>query len=196
MGKKNLSSFSALLLVVPGLAGAWAEGCHDEAGPHFRSNPLRHAAEDGAVSQKNVETAYGKLPLSFELNRGQTDAKVKFLSRGRGYTLFLTPNEAVLALRNSQGGEDAAAAGPQDEKTPNPKPQNPVTVLRMRLLGANSAPQVEGRHCRGRATTSSGAIRRNGVRMSLTTPASDTGRFTPALTSFTMATSDNWNTTS
>jgi hypothetical protein len=44
-----------------------------------------------------VET-YGKLPLSFEANQGQTDRQVKFLARGRGYTLFLTPTEAVLAL--------------------------------------------------------------------------------------------------
>src|SRR5208282_5423861 len=39
---------------------------------------------------------YGKLPLSFEGNQGQVDAGVKFLSRGRGYGLFLTSNEAVL----------------------------------------------------------------------------------------------------
>jgi hypothetical protein len=51
--------------------------------------------------------AYGKLPLSFEINQGQADSKVKFLSRGSGYSLFLTGNEAVLALRkgdsNSKG---------------------------------------------------------------------------------------------
>jgi hypothetical protein len=28
--------------------------------------------------------------MSFEANKGQTDEKVKFLSRGSGYTLFLT----------------------------------------------------------------------------------------------------------
>jgi hypothetical protein len=44
--------------------------------------------------------SYGRLPLSFETNRGQTDSQVKFLSRGSGYSLFLTGNEAVLALRN------------------------------------------------------------------------------------------------
>ncbi len=41
---------------------------------------------------------YGKLPLSFEANQGQTDGQVKFLSRGRGYSLFLTGDEAVLTL--------------------------------------------------------------------------------------------------
>ena len=43
-----------------------------------------------------VSEAYGKLPLSFEANQGQSDAQVEFLSRGSGYTLFLTPSEAVL----------------------------------------------------------------------------------------------------
>jgi hypothetical protein len=43
--------------------------------------------------------SYGKLPLSFEINQGQTDSQVKFISRGSGYSLFLTGNEAVLALR-------------------------------------------------------------------------------------------------
>ncbi|HSN86297.1 MAG TPA: SBBP repeat-containing protein, partial [Thermoanaerobaculia bacterium] len=37
-------------------------------------------------------------PVAFEENRGQTDPQVKYLSRGQGYTLFLTPEEAVLAL--------------------------------------------------------------------------------------------------
>jgi len=39
--------------------------------------------------------AYGKLPLSFEVNQGQTNSAVKSLSRGSGYTLFLTGDEAV-----------------------------------------------------------------------------------------------------
>ncbi len=40
------------------------------------------------------------LPMTFEANRGQTDARVEFLSRGPGYTLFLTrTGDAVLALR-------------------------------------------------------------------------------------------------
>src|SRR5688572_27325641 len=50
------------------------------------------------ATQARVNEAYGKLPLSFEANEGQTDAQVKFLSRGSGYSLFLTANEAVLAL--------------------------------------------------------------------------------------------------
>src|ERR1051326_3149667 len=39
-----------------------------------------------------------QLPLSFEANQGQTDARVQFLSRGSDYTLFLSSHEALLRL--------------------------------------------------------------------------------------------------
>src|SRR6266853_804800 len=51
--------------------------------------------------QAKVAESYGKLPLSFEANHGQADGRVKFLSRTGGYTVFLTGDEAVLALRGS-----------------------------------------------------------------------------------------------
>ncbi len=49
-----------------------------------------------APSNKNPIAAFGGLPLTFEANRGQTDSRVRFLSHGNGYTLFLTPTETVL----------------------------------------------------------------------------------------------------
>jgi hypothetical protein len=50
------------------------------------------------IGEPSAQHQYGRLPLSFEANDGQTDPQVKFLSRGRGYSLFLTPTEAVLSL--------------------------------------------------------------------------------------------------
>src|ERR1700731_187592 len=44
--------------------------------------------------------AYGKLPLRFEENQGQTNSEVRYVSHGSGYELFLTPQDAVLALRS------------------------------------------------------------------------------------------------
>jgi hypothetical protein len=32
----------------------------------------------------HIEQAYGKLPMRFEANEGQTDARVKFIARGEG----------------------------------------------------------------------------------------------------------------
>ena len=45
--------------------------------------------------------SYAKLPLSFEANQGQTDARVKFVSRGPGYTMFLTGDGVALELQGS-----------------------------------------------------------------------------------------------
>ena len=47
-------------------------------------------------------------PLNFEANQGQTDSQVKFLSRGDGYSLFLTSDEAVFMLRTPAGATIAA----------------------------------------------------------------------------------------
>src|SRR5687767_7650675 len=59
--------------------------------------PFSHSPIPSSPSTQ-LGNAYGRLPLSFEENRGQVDGKVKFLSRGNGYTLFLTATEAVLSL--------------------------------------------------------------------------------------------------
>jgi uncharacterized protein (TIGR03437 family) len=67
-------------------------------------------------------SGYVKLPLSFEANQGQTDARVQFLSRGHAQTLFLTSTEAVLRT-----GHD---------------------VFRMKLAGANPSSKAEGSELR------------------------------------------------
>jgi hypothetical protein len=71
------------------------------------------AGQAGSATRPHISEAYGKLPMSFEANQGQRDARVKFLARGRGYNLFLTPTEAVLALQQSKSkgrNEDAAVS--------------------------------------------------------------------------------------
>ncbi|MBI3048536.1 MAG: hypothetical protein HYY76_09540 [Acidobacteria bacterium] len=71
-----------------------------------------------------VPEVYGRLPLSFEANYGQTDSRVKFLSRGSGYTLFLTSTEAVFILGKAEATSE--------------------TVLRMTVVGANAASAITG----------------------------------------------------
>jgi hypothetical protein len=58
-------------------------------------------AADNSTNRSRIAAQYGSLPLNFEENKGQTDSRVKFLSRGSGYSLFLTPNEAVLSLNRT-----------------------------------------------------------------------------------------------
>ena len=97
--------------------------------------PLFSVGKSDAATQVRMTEAYGKLPLSFEANQGQTDARVNFLSRGSGYTLFLTATEAVLALRESAAPSSGEARDTQ---------VTTGTVLRMQLIGANPAPAVAG----------------------------------------------------
>ena len=80
-------------------------------------------------------TNFGQLPLTFEANRGQTDPAVKFLSRGNGYTTFLTTGGMVLSLRPSQQASDA--------NEPN-KTQAPAVILQFTLEGANPNAVVVG----------------------------------------------------
>src|SRR4029077_2557269 len=61
----------------------------------------------GAVNRKAVMEGFNNRPLSFEHNTGQTDPRVKFISHGPGYSLFLTEHEAVLSLQE----EPAAGNG-------------------------------------------------------------------------------------
>src|SRR3989449_673084 len=93
------------------------------------------------ATKQQVLVAYGKLPLSFEANQGQTDPQVKFLSRGSGYTLFLTPTEAVLTLTKADVHAKRRISG---EATLVEPEKRAATVLRMKLLGANPAPPVAG----------------------------------------------------
>ncbi len=95
--------------------------------------PSHHGASLAAqeAARYKVVESYGRLPLSFEANRGQADSRVKYLSRGNSSTLFLTSTEAVLALRSG-----AAAKLPDGSRR--------SLVLRMKLVGANPAPRIAG----------------------------------------------------
>jgi hypothetical protein len=62
---------------------------------------------------------YGKLPLSFEADQGQTDARVRFLARGGGYAISLTGDEAVLSVRKPRPGKMRSANfGPPARREP------------------------------------------------------------------------------
>src|SRR2546428_13849688 len=56
---------------------------------------------DASAKERSLELRitgdYGKLPLRFEMNRGQADRNVKFLLRGEGYNLSLTNNGVLFA---------------------------------------------------------------------------------------------------
>src|SRR5438876_6210356 len=95
-----------------------------------------------AAAEARLSESYGKLPLSFEANQRQTHQDVRFLSRGRGYSLYLTADEAVLVLTKPNPDEkrDARSLSERRDTQPQAKP----AVLRMSLVGAARKPLVSG----------------------------------------------------
>src|SRR5580704_4845738 len=88
-------------------------------------------AAGNAPTHPQAPNSYGKLPLSFEPNRGQTDKQVKFMARGAGYTLFLTPTEAVFSLQHN-GAQAGVSQELADSILNPPKPaQQSSSVLRV-----------------------------------------------------------------
>jgi hypothetical protein len=61
--------------------------------------PAPASSRIAPATSSQARSSYGNLPLMFEANRGQSDSQVKFLSRGSGYSLFLTAGGMVLALQ-------------------------------------------------------------------------------------------------
>jgi hypothetical protein len=76
---------------------------HTGSIPTPNITPQTVAAQTKMPQKTRLAVRYGQLPLHFEPNQGQSDSRVKFLSRGQGYHLYLTPTEAVLALRKNGG---------------------------------------------------------------------------------------------
>ncbi len=125
-----------------------------------------------AATKSRISQTYARLPLSFEPNVGQTEnPEVKFISRGKGYSLGLTPTGAMLALskpletNNQQAGDrhprlqapqpgilnlpsllpSAGAGEPGNAHFAHPLPlpeKNSATqTVRMELVGASPTAQ-------------------------------------------------------
>lgn len=98
-------------------------------------------AQPDPAKQAVLAANYGKLPLSFEANRGQSDPRVRFLSHGNGYSLFLTDSAAVLSLRKPDLASPSSATIPS---RPKPKPSFKTDVVRMEISGASHDLHVAG----------------------------------------------------
>jgi beta-propeller repeat-containing protein len=152
--------FTASYLTCLGVAASLALTAVVVSPARLLGDPAIGRTSATQASQRRLAAAYGKLPLSFELNQGQADGRVRFLSRGSGYALFLTGNEAVLTLHKgsptSKFAGDAAgrrlpmvngrlqAAVFKPAGADRSSQQTTTEVLRMRLIGANAQAKISG----------------------------------------------------
>ena len=132
----------ALVCLLATFTGVILVGAHnvDNNLPPSAATDQTTGAQENAAAKTRIAEQLGKLPLSFEINKGQIDEPVKFLSHGAGYDLFLTATEAVLRVHkpSAQQVDKLKATVPADANL------REGTVLRLRMLGANATPQVEG----------------------------------------------------
>ena len=87
------------VFVLPKAATNRLSAEHVEASSKQRSQPVSAGASERSPRSIAAKALTAQLPLSFQPNHGQTDSQVKFLSRGSGYELFLTPTQAVFSLQ-------------------------------------------------------------------------------------------------
>jgi uncharacterized repeat protein (TIGR01451 family) len=58
--------------------------------------------DSGSLRRSSFSSSHGRLPISFELNMGQADPQVKFTARGKGYSVLLTEDGAILGLQGAR----------------------------------------------------------------------------------------------
>ena len=142
---RRMRTSRLVLAVVTGLLVPTALPAYSSQGTDITlGEPRRHAD-----ALKTVRQTYGRLPLQFEANPGATGAEVKFIARGAGYTVFLTPTEAVLTLRSQPHEQTPASVAARLDPTrgqrySEPRSPQDVTVVRLGLVGANPDPEMVG----------------------------------------------------
>ena len=111
----------------------------------------------GVSTGRQVQQNYGRLPLLFEANQGQTDSQVKFLSQGKGYSVFLTSGSMVLSLRPMEvasapetsaspvfGAKKRSRSAIRQMEAAARAQKTASTTLAFNLVGASTNPQVVG----------------------------------------------------
>jgi len=118
----------ALFLGVAGLFNVAPVHVYSSSGDSYKALAVRN-------DLARVKESYSRIPLSFVANHGQIDKKIKFTSRGSGYSLALTPTTFALAI-----------AHPRNKNNEKPMVQTraSASVLQATVLGGNAAAKLTG----------------------------------------------------
>jgi uncharacterized protein (TIGR03437 family) len=97
------------------------------------------AVAAAGVCPAQTDARYGRVELSFEANWGQADPAVKFLARGAGYGVLVTPSETILTV--SRRPAASREEGPALRKS---RRTGESAYVRMQLAGASRDAEVLG----------------------------------------------------
>ncbi len=93
--------------------------------------------QPGRATLTRLQARYGRLPLSFERNVGQAADPVKFLSRTRGYAVYVAPSEVSFMLSKKMPQSVSRRTALQGGGPGS-------SLLRLKLVGADPAAKVDG----------------------------------------------------
>jgi hypothetical protein len=98
---------TAWLVIAVAVAGINPSSATDSGFPGGMAGTIE--AQDSPASvpagtKRNVTRAYGKLPLSFIPNKGQTHRSVRYYAQGAGHAFYFTRRKAVLSFADDKGG--------------------------------------------------------------------------------------------
>ncbi len=97
-GSPLLSLVLTLVLMVPTITG-WQRA-------------VSPASTDGGSALAQIVQARNDASLPFEVNQGQTDARVRYMARGNHYAVYLTDSGAVVSYEKGSVGQASTAGGP------------------------------------------------------------------------------------
>lgn len=99
------------------------------------------ATETETAFDARQSADYAKMPVLFEQNKGQTDHKVKFVSRSSSYTLYLTDEGATFSLKSVDSeSQDSQIAAKGERSTTKLQ----TDQLKLQFVGANPNPLLTG----------------------------------------------------
>jgi len=91
------------------------------------------------------------LPLRFIANAGQSDPAVRFTVQGAGHTIFFTRDEIVFSAAALETRASGRELFDEPDPIPHPRrktrssqPKSRSSIVRLRFLGANPRPTIEG----------------------------------------------------
>lgn len=96
-------------------------------------------AQERRPDRAKIDAQYGRVELGFEANWGQADPAVKFLARGAGYGILVTPSETVLTVART------TAPPPREGGTARKgRKMGETASVRMKLAGASGGAEILG----------------------------------------------------
>lgn len=139
VSKLRVSLFAALVsqLVLPFGFAQSPSPVNNKAFPvktnTFANNSNNNLAKLGlkeadTKTKAQISENYGKLPLRFEKNIGQTNENIDFISHNNNYTLFLSPTKATFSFKKEKNINNFVHKLKINEQNSNVTPTNTLTM--------------------------------------------------------------------